>query len=283
MITEKTMEKIAYFDNLPQKFREGDAAALAAFGRHIHWGYWQQPATADGSFSDFSRAAEALSYRMADTAGIKDGMSILDAGCGFGGTIATLNERFARLNLVGVNIDEQQVLRAREEVQALGANKIEFVCADACQLPFPDQSFDVVFALECIFAFPSRVSFFQEAKRVLRPGGKLTICDFLPIETIGLLWHWSEKWLKPLVGRTYGAFSIQFCTVSAYEKLGKNTGFSLVGVEDITVNTLPTYPVVNQLMVAGGDQETYWATKGLEIVSRLGLLKYMILDFQIEG
>jgi len=276
------VEKIAYFDNLPQKFQSGNTEALTAFGRHIHWGYWQQPALADGSLTDFSKAAEALSIRMAETAKVKDGMSILDAGCGFGGTIANLNERFYQFNLVGVNIDEQQVKRAREIVKPLGENKIEFVCADACKLPFADKSFDVVFALECIFAFPSRLRFFQEARRVLKSGGKLVICDFLPVEFIGLFWRYSEKLLKPLVARTYGAFSINFCTVSEYEKLAQTTGFRLAGVDDITVNTLPTYPVVNELMLAEGDRETYWATKGLEIVSRLGLLKYMILDFSME-
>ncbi|BDI20520.1 hypothetical protein ANSO36C_63220 (plasmid) [Nostoc cf. commune SO-36] len=34
---------VAYFDSLPQKFSEGDADALLAFGRHLHWGYWSDP------------------------------------------------------------------------------------------------------------------------------------------------------------------------------------------------------------------------------------------------
>jgi ubiquinone/menaquinone biosynthesis C-methylase UbiE len=276
---KKTPERIPYFDNLPEKFDAGDLDAIAAFGRHIHWGYWEVPTKADGSIADFGAAAESLSQRMINLAQIEPGMSILDAGCGFGGTIAIVNDRCSNLDLVGVNIDSQQVSRAREEVKGRDNNRIQFICADACQLPLADNSCDRILAVECIFGFPSREKFFQQAHRVLKPGGKMVICDFLPVETIGSLWRWSEKWLKPLVGRTYGGFSINFLTLSEYQKLAQATGFKVGVIDDITRNTLPTYPVVNRLMMATGDSDTYWSTKGLEIVSNLGLLRYVILEF----
>ena len=54
---------------------------------------------------------------MCDVAEIRDGMRIIDVGCGFGGTIASLNERFSELELVGVNIDSRQLERATDMVQ----------------------------------------------------------------------------------------------------------------------------------------------------------------------
>lgn len=274
------MTKAPYFDNLPVEFNQEDSQASQAFDRHLHWGYWPDPSTADRSIRDFVNAAEELSIRVTAAGLMRDGLAVLDAGCGFGGTVASMNERFSNLSLVGLNIDSQQLSRAREKVQAKSTNRIEFVQADACQLPFADLSFDVVLALECIFAFPSRDRFFQEVKRVLRPGGRLAICDFLPRESIASTWGWVEKQIQPLVGRTYGAASIKFCSLSEYKRLAEARGFTLVKTEDITRNTLPTYPVVHQLMRLEGNRETFWATKGLEFVSYLGLLRYMILSFQ---
>lgn len=278
------MTKTPYFDNLPLEFNQQHSRAIQAFDRHLHWGYWPDPSTADGSGQDFVNAAEELSIRVTEAGGlVKDGLAVLDAGCGFGGTVASMNERFSNLSLVGLNIDSQQLSRAREKVQAKSTNQIEFVQADACQLPFADHSFDVVLALECIFAFPSRERFFQEVKRVLRPEGRLAICDFLPRESIASAWGWVEKQIQPLVGRTYGAASIKFCSLSEYKRLAEAKGFTLVKTEDITRNTLPTYPVVHQLMRLEGNQETFWATKGLEFLSYLGLLQYVILSYELPA
>ncbi|MBD6621025.1 methyltransferase domain-containing protein [Komarekiella sp. 'clone 1'] len=273
---------VPYFDSLPQKFSEGDVDALLAFGRHLHWGYWSDPTKADGSVADFAIAAENLSRLVTDVAEIQDGLSILDVGCGFGGTIASLNERFCSMHLVGININTEQLLRAETTVQALPNNHIKFVDADACQLPFSDDYFDVVLAVESIFAFSSREYFFREARRILRPGGRLTICDFIPIQAFYRTWKLIEKATKTLVVRTYGSRSVNFCPLFEYKKLASATGFELVKTENITRNTLPTYPVVNSLMRREGDEETYRATRGLERLSRRGLLQYMILSFQIS-
>lgn len=279
-----TTKKITpYFDNLTERFQTGDTEALSAFGRHVHWGYWADPKKADGSLKDFAIAAENMSRRVCDSANIVDGMNILDTGCGFGGTISHLNDRFSNLNLTGINIDKKQVDRAEKIVISKANNSIDFVHGDACKLPFENNTFDRVLALECIFAFPSRLDFFKEANRVLRPGGQLVICDFLPINLIGAMWNWYEKSIAPLVGRTYSKYSIKFCTISEYQKLAESTKLELGKVEDITVNTLPTYPVINPIMCREDNQDTYWSTKGLEFISKINILKYTILSFEFKS
>ena len=146
---------LPYFDLLLEEFGKENPEALEAFGRHVHWGYWDYPAAADGSISDFALAAERLCRRVCDAGKVGNGQRILDCGCGFGGTIASLNERFSDLQLVGLNIDDRQLDRAREQVQPQNNNQIEFIQGNACELPFEDNSFDVVLAVECIFHFPS--------------------------------------------------------------------------------------------------------------------------------
>lgn len=273
---------VPYFDSLPQKFSEGDADALLAFGRHLHWGYWANPDTADGSVADFAVASENLTRRIINIADIKDGLNVLDVGCGFGGTIASLNEHFSNMYLAGVNINKEQLNRAKKTIKIQQNNSIKFIYGDACKLPFTNDSFDIVLAVESIFAFSSREDFFREARRVLGANGKLTICDFVPIQAFYKTWKLIEKATKTLVVRTYGSRPVNLCSMSEYQKLAEATGFELIKIDNITRNTLPTYPVVNSLMRQEGDEETYRATRGLERLSRRGLLQYMILSFQVS-
>lgn len=82
-----TTLELPYFDALLQEINQGNPEILAAFGRHVHWGYWENPGTADGSTADFAQAAENLCQRVCDAGTLANGQRILDAGCGFGGTL----------------------------------------------------------------------------------------------------------------------------------------------------------------------------------------------------
>ncbi len=277
-----------YFDNLPTRINCGDRSAAIAFGKHIHWGYWENPQLADGTLEDFAKAAEQLSAKMVEIAQIRDNLTILDAGCGFGGTISYLNDHFRNLNLIGINIDADQINRARELVQPKGDNKISFIQANACAIPVDSLESDRLLAVECIFAFPSRKQFFQEAYRLLKPGGKLTICDFLPAAWFAGIWQYWENKINPNIAKTYGTAKtdkpvFSFISLAQYRELAQSTGFKLATVVDITKNTLPTYPVVNRIMTKANPQKTIFnTTQGLAMISRLGWMGYIILDFVKE-
>ena len=58
-------------------------------------------------------------------------------------------------------------------------DQLSFITGDACELPFDDNSFDVVLSLESAFHYPSREKFIREVKRVLKPGGKFMLGDIL--------------------------------------------------------------------------------------------------------
>lgn len=269
---------LPYFDKILANLE--NEATKAIFGNHVHWGYWENPNLAQNTPQDFAIATEKLAQKVYQTANLKDGISILDVGCGFGGTTASINNYYSGVKITGLNIDERQLNIARKQIQPRGNNSIEFVLGDATQIPFPDNSFDVVLAVECIFHFPSRAAFFQEAKRVLKPGGKIAFSDFVPTAIINFFEPLVRLFLQDLGAKTYG--NVNFFTLTSYQNLAQQIGFNNFQIEDITFNTLPTYTILKKFPILSNSAADRKTNNILEWVTRLGLLRYLILSVKVE-
>jgi len=274
---------LPYIDQLLAQLARGNAALEQSFGRHIHWGYWPDPAAAQPDRpEDYARAAERLSLELLDLAGIAPGMRVLDAGCGFGGTLACLQDRVERLDLTGLNIDPRQLQRAQKLVQPRPGSSLRFVAGDACALPFADASFDRVLAVECIFHFPSRAAFLAEVRRVLRPGGVLVLSDFVPASAwvpVTRMARWPA--LERL--NLFGACDVT-CSAAGYRSLAARAGLPLTTLRDITRHTLPTYAFLGRLLGRStrpglGQRLARGGLGMLDFVGRRGLLRYSLLRF----
>jgi ubiquinone/menaquinone biosynthesis C-methylase UbiE len=272
--------KLPYFDLLLNEFEQGNAAVEKALGRHVHWGYWEHPHLAQSTPEDFAQAAERLSQLICQSAKIHPGMRVLDVGCGFGGTVSILNETHSGLELVGLNIDERQLERARQRVTPCHDNRIQFIQGNACNLPFPDSYFDVVTAVECISHFDDRSQYFQEATRVLKPGGRMALTDFLISEKTPALVTALSNLAEQVVTLLYG--EINTGTMSDYLVLAEQCGFNQLLVQDITVETLPTFNVLTDLIKNSNKLALipYLATRLVEFAQRSGLMSYKLLVYE---
>jgi len=97
--------------------------------------------------------------------------SLLDAGCGSGGMLAALREKFPQAELTGIDESEHAV----ELVAARGIGA-HLLCASVHELPFPAQTFDFVLSLDVwSHAGVNDALAAHEVHRVLRPGGKLVL------------------------------------------------------------------------------------------------------------
>ncbi len=259
---------------------------LEEWTRHLHCGYWEAPARADRAGDDFALAAEEMCRRLFRAAAVADGMRILDAGCGSGGTLEALDAAYGSLSLAGLNIDPRELAAARRrlgERRGRTGGEVELIEGDACAMPLPDGGFDLVLAIESILLFPSRRRFLGEARRVLRPGGRLLVVDFVPAPALrAALAAWDGS-LGKLRGPAGPRTDVRI-SVAGYRRLAAAAGFRLERVEDWTRQTLPSYRagrrLLRRLAGSGSAAGALLNNTVTEWVSRAGLLRYLVLLFQ---
>ncbi len=112
---------------------------------------------------------ERLIARYHWTASYCDDRVVLEVACGTGQGLGLLSSR-AR-TVYGCDLSAENLSTARETY----ASTIDLVQANAQQLPFKAGAVDVVILLETIYFLPSAGDFLTEARRVLRPGGRLLV------------------------------------------------------------------------------------------------------------
>ena len=106
---------------------------------------------------------------------------VLDVGCGRGGTVALLADRFAA-QASGVDLAPEAIAFCRRtHPQAAG-----FEVGDAEHLPFADGAFEVVTNIESSHTYPNLRAFYAEVRRVLMGGGEFLYTDLLPVQ------RWAE-------------------------------------------------------------------------------------------
>ena len=106
------------------------------------------------------------------------GERVLDLGSGAGTDSLVAAQMVGPDGYVtGIDMTAAMLAKARASATEMGVTNVEFVEAEAEQLPFPDASFDVVISNGVIDLIPDKDAVFAELYRVLAPGGRMQIAD----------------------------------------------------------------------------------------------------------
>lgn len=107
---------------------------------------------------------------------IGERFTILDVGCGGGRTIQTFAEIASGGKVFGVDYSATSVSAARRtNAAAIAAGRVDVRQASVSALPFPDDTFDLVSAIETHYYWPAPADDMREIRRVLKPGGRLVV------------------------------------------------------------------------------------------------------------
>jgi ubiquinone/menaquinone biosynthesis C-methylase UbiE len=184
-----------------------------------------------------ARVAGPTTEAFLDAAGIGPGMSCLDVGCGAGHVTRVLAARVGPTGrVVGLELDEVKLERARAEARSAGLSNLEFRKADVTRWSEPD-AYDVVYGRFIVSHLADRSGFVARVCRMLRPSGTLLLED---IDFTGCFCHPSNS--------AYDRYCDLYVRVIDRRGGDANVGPTLpelcaaAGLEDLTVQVVqPAY------------------------------------------
>lgn len=258
------------------------------WGEHMHHGYYGPT----GSEKKNRRQAQIdLIEQLLSWGEVKQAKNIVDVGCGIGGSSLELAQRFGA-TVQGITLSPVQATRARERAKAAGLEAmVEFQVADALDMPFADNSFDLVWSLESGEHFPDKRRFLAESYRVLKPGGTF------------LMATWCHRPIMPAtreltaderehLEKIYQVYCLPYViSLPEYEAIARELSFSQIRTDDWSDAVAPFWDIVidsafePQALIGllGSGWGTVQAALSLGLMSRgyrRGLIRFGVLYAQ---
>ncbi len=160
--------------------------------------------------------------KIIERSGIKKGMKVLELGCGSGAYTTFLAKAVGEEGTVYALDTQEDMLNQLRKKLSLSENKdiknVKIIQANAYNLPFKDDSFDLVCVISVLSEIYDRERALKEVRRVLKPKGILAVTElFLDVDypfksttikfgkkagfkldkVLGSFWHYTVRFIKP--------------------------------------------------------------------------------------
>jgi 27-O-demethylrifamycin SV methyltransferase len=202
-------------------------------GNDLHYGLF-----AAGT-EELADATHALTACMVEASRLAPGMAVLDVGCGTGAPACAL-ALDREVLVTGITTSAVGVEAASARAVRVGVgDKVQFELRDGTDNGLPDASFDRVWVLESSHLMPDRERLMAECARVVRPGGRLALCDIVLRRPLPFLEVRRLRQPFGLLREVFGDAHMQ--PLERYAGLATDNGMTVDTQIDLTAGTRPTF------------------------------------------
>jgi 27-O-demethylrifamycin SV methyltransferase len=202
-------------------------------GDDFHVGYFAHPDL------PLEIATKRMTRLLAENAALQPGMNVLDVGCGTGSPALHLAQEH-NCRVLGISTSEVCVERATAlAARANMSHQVRFEVRDGVDTGLDAGSFDCVWAMESSHLMPRKDLLLTECSRVLRPGGRLVLCDFMLLRQMRFQEVPAVRKEILVLDKVFGKAVVW--ELPEYVRSAKEAGFRVLSELDITRETLPTF------------------------------------------
>jgi ubiquinone/menaquinone biosynthesis C-methylase UbiE len=200
---------------------------------YLNFGLWE-----DG-IADYVSAAENLVHRMGTILGLNETSKLLDVAPGMGTQDIYLSQNFSPRSIDGLDVTWGHIEHGRRRaLEAHLEDRVHFHHGTATQIPFPDGSFTHILSIEGPEHFDTREKFLHEARRVLQPGGRIAMADFIVKRYPRNL---LEKFVGEAARKLWQVPRANVYPAEVYGEKMRTAGFEQVEIKEMGALVIPGY------------------------------------------
>ncbi len=211
----------AHYDSLDKFYRD-------IWGEHVHHGYWER-----GNEKP-NEAVLHLSHTLCRWLAIHPKDSVIDVGCGYGGTSRLIALEYGA-KVTGFTLSKQQ--KAFSDRLRTSSGQVDVLCQNFLDNQLEAESIDAVISIECLEHISDKQRALDEMFRVLKPGKRVAVALWSSVESPNR----AQSYLLEAICREGRLPSIQ--TGSEYKTLFEKAGFQMIEEREIGRDVKKTWTI----------------------------------------